>query len=121
MLVDVLEGNEIRRTFLTARIMPTVNLPFPYPLQIGSGENEGRGVAGGWKGRPLSRRTFEPPMYGESGEYQEEDSKAQHESPSFPAEPCDTHLMNARGVWNPKAEPATPYARDWGRERNEPR
>ena len=33
-----------------------------------------------------------------------------NESPSFPTEPGDAHLMNARGVWNPKAKPAAPQS-----------
>lgn len=93
--------------------MPTINLPLPYPLQIGSSENEGRRIAGG-EGMPLSRGTVEPLVRGESGEHQKEDTKAQHKSPSFPTEPRDAHLMNASGVWNPKAKPAIPHPRDWG-------
>jgi hypothetical protein len=112
--------NETRRTFLTAWIMPTINLPLPYPLQISSGKNEGGRVASG-EGRPLPRRATEPPMHRESGEHQKEDPKAQHESPSFATEPRDAHLMNARGVWNPQPKPATPHSWDWGRKGDEPR
>ena len=33
-----------------------------------------------------------------------EETKAQDESPSFPTEPGKVHLMNARGIWDPKAK-----------------
>lgn len=99
--------------------MTTINLPLPYPLEIGSCENEGRRIAR--ESGPLPRRTIEPSVHGKSCEHEKEETKAQHESASFATEPRSTHLMNARGVWNPKAKSAISQSWDWGGEGDEPR
>ena len=100
--------------------MPTFNLPLPYPLEIGPGENEGRRIAGR-ELRPLLRRTSEPLVDGESDEHEKEYSEAQQKRPSFSTEPRDAPLVNARGVWNPEAKPAVAYSWDWGGNGDQPR
>ena len=56
--------------------------------------------------------SLKPSVHGESGEHEWEEAEAQDESPSFPTEPGKAHLMNARGIWNPKAKLAVSYSWD---------